>query len=355
MNALELPGDAAAHLALPGRFLRAAPLGAGHINETFLAEFEHGPSLVLQKVNSRVFPDPERMMANIERVTSHLAVRCPDQRRVLRLVAARDGRPFWRDAAGELWRAYMFVEGTLVKETVGRAREAYEAARAFGTFQYLMSDLPGGPLHETLPGFHDTPARLAALEAAAKADLAGRAAGVRAELDGFFLRRSWGGVLLEAARAGRVGMRVAHNDTKINNVLFDADSGAGLCVIDLDTVMPGLMLYDFGDFVRTAVSATTEDERDLDKVSVRPEVFEALAQGWRDGSGGGVTEGERALLPMAGCVIAYELGLRFLTDHLEGDRYFRIHRPGQNLDRARCQLRLAEDIFARQADLGRYC
>lgn len=350
-----IPGEAADHLALPGRFLRAARLGAGHINETYLAEFEPGPALVLQKVNARVFPEAERMMANIARVTAHLAARCPDERRVLRLVRPRDGRPFWRDAAGELWRAYAFVEGSLVKETVARAGEAYEAARAFGTFQYLMSDLPGGPLDETLPGFHDTPARLAALEAAAQADRAGRAAGVGPELEGFLARRGWAGLLLDAAHAGLVPARVAHNDTKINNVLFDAESGAGLCVIDLDTVMPGLMLYDFGDFVRTAVSAAPEDETELDKVAVRPEVFEALAQGWRDGSGGGVTEEERTLLPVAGCVIAYELGLRFLTDHLDGDRYFRVHRPGHNLDRARCQLRLAEDIFRRRAELARYC
>lgn len=349
------PGEAAEHLALHGRFLRASRMGAGHINDTFLAEFEGAPPLVLQRVNAAVFSDPEGVMANIERVTEHLKERCLDDRRALRLVRAKDGRAFWRDAAGELWRAYRCVEGTVVKDTVSSAREAYEAARAFGAFQYLMSDLPGGPLKETLPGFHDTPARLAAFEASVKEDRAGRAAAARADIERVFSRHAWAERLTGAARAGLVPVRVTHNDTKINNVLFDAASGKGLCVIDLDTVMPGLMLYDFGDFVRTAVSPAPEDETDLSRVQVRPEVFEALAQGWRDGSGGMVSDDERALLPSAGRVIAYELGMRFLKDHLDGDRYFKVHRPGHNLERARCQLRLAEEIFSREAELSLYC
>ncbi|MBI5594833.1 MAG: aminoglycoside phosphotransferase family protein [Elusimicrobia bacterium] len=352
---LHPPGEAAEHLALHGRFTRASRMGAGHINDTFLAEFEGAEPLVLQRVNSAVFPDPEGVMANIERVTDHLARRCPDERRALRLVRAKDGRAFWRDAAGELWRAYRCVEGTLVKDVVGGPWEAYEAARAFGAFQYLMSDLPGGPLEETLPGFHDTPGRLKAFEASVREDRAGRAAAAKAEIDAVFSRRAWAERLAAAARAGLVPVRVTHNDTKINNVLFDAASGKGLCVIDLDTVMPGLMLYDFGDFVRTAVSPAPEDEADLSRVQVRTEVFEALAQGWRDGSGGMISEEERALLPSAGRVIAYELGMRFLKDHLDGDRYFRVHRPNHNLERARCQLRLASEIFSREAELALYC
>ncbi|MDE2293278.1 MAG: phosphotransferase, partial [Elusimicrobia bacterium] len=162
-------------------------------------------------------------------------------------------------------------------------------------------------------------------------------------------------VLDGPARRGEVPARVAHNDTKINNVLFDAETGKGLCVVDLDTVMPGLSLHDFGDFARAAVSPVAEDEADLAKVTVRAEVFEALAQGWREGSGGAASDAERALWPAAGRVIAYELGLRFLTDHLRGDRYFRVEGPGHNLRRARCQLRLAEEFARAEPALARYC
>ena len=348
MNAL--PGDAARHLELKGTFKKASRLGNGHINDTYLAEFADGPSLVLQRVNKVVFPDPEAIMANIERVTEHLSRRCPDERRVLGLVRTLQGRSFWRDAEGEVWRAYRYQEGTITRDVVGRAREAYEAARAFGTFQYLLSDLDGPALRETLPGFHDTPRRLAALEAAAAADRAGRAAAASAELAFARAHADWAGLLVKAG----LPARVTHNDTKINNVLFEADSGRGLCVIDLDTVMPGLMPYDFGDLVRTAVSPAAEDESDLAKVEVRLDVFEALVQGWREGAGNALGEGEKALLPASGRVIAYELGLRFLSDYLDGDRYFKIRRPEHNLERARVQLRLAGELAAREADLRRF-
>ncbi|MBI3297286.1 MAG: aminoglycoside phosphotransferase family protein [Elusimicrobia bacterium] len=346
-----IPGEADRHLELKGTFLRAGRLGHGHINDTYLAEFEGGPSVVFQRVNRVVFPDPEALMANVERVTEHLAARCPDERRVLRLLRARSGRGFWRDAAGELWRAYRYVDGALTRDEVGRPREAYEAARVFAGFLYLLSDLPGPALSETLPGFHDTPARLAALEAAAREDDAGRSKEAAAELAFARANAGWAALLASAG----LPRRTVHNDTKLNNVLFDADTGRGLCVIDLDTVMPGTALFDFGDLVRATISPAAEDERDLSKVAARPEVFEAVAQGWRDGSGGGPSEAERALMPAAGRVIAYELGLRFLTDHLRGDRYFRVGRPGHNLDRARCQFRLAEELLRREPDLRVYC
>lgn len=350
-----LPGDAGAHLDLRGTFKGASRLGAGHINDTFLAEFDGAPAVVLQRVNRRVFTDAEGVMANIERLDAHLAARVQDEGRMPRLVRTREGRSYWTDAEGGLWRAFTHVPHSETKDVVARPWDAYQAARAFGAFQYLVSDLPGGPLAETLPGFHDTPRRLAALEAAAKADAAGRLATARSELEWALERRAWAGLLEDAARRGEVSAHVAHNDTKINNVLFDVRTNEALCVIDFDTVMPGLMLYDFGDFTRTSVSPAPEDETDLDKVEVRLDVFEALAQGWREGSGGLVTPAERALLPVCGRVISYELGLRFLTDHLEGDRYFKVHRPGHNLDRARCQFRLAEELARREPDLARLC
>lgn len=349
-----LPGAAGEHLDLRGVFKGSSRLGAGHINDTFLAEFDGAPSVVLQRVNRTVFTQAEAVMANIERVDAHLAGRVPEGR-MPRLLRTKAGRSYWTDEDGGLWRAYTHVPHSATKDVVGRPWDAYQAARAFGTFQYLVSDLPGGPLAETLPGFHDTPRRLAALEAAAKADASGRLATARPELAWALERRAWAGLLEDAALRGEVSTRVAHNDTKINNVLFDVRTNEALCVIDFDTVMPGLMLYDFGDFTRTSVSPAPEDETDLDKVEVRLDVFEALAQGWREGSGGLVTPGERALLPVCGRVISYELGLRFLTDHLEGDRYFKVHRPGHNLERARCQFRLAEELARREPDLTRYC
>lgn len=350
-----VPGAADEHLDLPGRFLRASRLGSGHINDTFLAEFDGGPAVVLQRVNRLVFTQAEAMMGNIERVDEHLRARVPEGRRAPRLLRTKAGRSYWNDADGALWRAYTHVPGSGTKDVVGRPWDAYQAARAFGTFQYLMSDLPGAPLSETIPGFHDTPRRLAALEAAAAADAAGRLAGSRPELAWALKRRGWAGLLVDAAASGAAPTRVAHNDTKINNVLFDSDTDEALCVIDFDTVMPGLMLYDFGDFTRTSVSPAPEDETDLEKVVVRLDVFEALAQGWREGSGGTLTGGERALLPDCGRVISYELGLRFLTDHLEGDRYFKVHRPGHNLERARCQFRLAEELERRRGELAKLC
>lgn len=349
-----LPGDAGAHLDLVGTFKGASRLGAGHINDTFLAEFDGGPSVVLQRVNRTVFTQAEAVMGNIERVDAHLAGRLPEGR-TPRLLRTKAGRSWWTDAEGGFWRAATYVPFSDTKDVVARPWDAYQAARAFGAFQYLVSDLPGGPLAETLPGFHDTPRRLAALEAAAETDAAGRLAGAKAEVDWALGRRAWAGLLEDAARRGEVSAHVAHNDTKINNVLFDTRTNEALCVIDFDTVMPGLMLYDFGDFTRTSVSPAPEDETDLDKVQVRLDVFEALAQGWREGSGGLVTPGERALLPVCGRVISYELGLRFLADHLAGDRYFKVHRPGHNLDRARCQFRLADELARRESDLARLC
>lgn len=350
---MRLPGDAGAHLDLPGGFLGASRLGSGVINDTWLAEFHDAPSVVLQRVNRAVFTDAEAVMANIERVDAHLAVRVRDERRSPRLLRTRTGAAFWTDAEGGLWRAYRHIPFSVTKDVVERPWDAYQAARAFGEFQYLMSDMPPPPLVETLPGFHDTPRRLAALEAAAAADASGRRAGAAAELEWALSRRGWAGLLTGAAARGEVPTRVVHNDTKINNVLFDSRSGVALCVIDLDTVMPGLMLYDFGDFTRTSVSPAPEDEADLDKVEVRLEVFEALAQGWREGSGAMATEAERGLMPVCGRVIAYELGLRFLADHLAGDRYFKVARPGHNLQRARCQFRLAEELARREKDLAR--
>ena len=346
----------AAAFEIPGHFVSAAPLGSGHIHATYLVSHQHaGRSLgtVLQRLNRSVFPEPARVMENVARVTAHQHAAlaregAPDaERRALRLVPPRAGGLAHVDASGETWRAFVFVEGAHSHDVVRGPVDARAAAEAFGRFQAQLVDLPAPPLHEVLPRFHDARWRLEQLLEAARADACGRLHEVRGELD-FVLRREGVVDRLAALRAaGRLPGRIAHNDTKINNVLFDDASGEAICVIDLDTVMPGLGVHDFGDLVRTAASPTAEDERDLSKVGLREDLFAALAEGYLRGTRAFLTEAERAELGFASRLLTLMVGMRFLADHLSGDRYFRIHRPGQNLDRARTQLRLVASMEER--------
>jgi Ser/Thr protein kinase RdoA (MazF antagonist) len=273
------------------------------------------------------------------------------ERRGLRLVATRDGAAAHVDPHGETWRLVEWIERTRSVERAASAAEAHETARAFGAFLRQLQDLPGERLHETIPGFHDTPARLATFERLLAEDRLGRAASVRPEIAALLDRRSLAGALAGRVAEGELAERPAHNDAKIANVLFDAASGEALCVVDLDTVMPGLSLHDFGDLVRSAVSDSDEDERDLAKVAVRRPVYEALARGFVEGAGAALAAAERALLVTGAEVIVYEQALRFLGDHLDGDRYYRISRPGQNLDRTRAQLALLASLEANEAAL----
>jgi len=333
--------------AVEGEFLSAVPWGSGHINDSFSVTVERRGAPVrylVQRINHTVFPDPLALMENVRRVTEHLRRRLGDARRHLTLVPTRDGAVVHHDPESGYWRAFPFIEGTETFDTVRSAATAREGARAFGRFQRELADLPGPRLAETIPGFHDTPARFAALAAAVEADAAGRVRAAGPEIEFALARESLGHVLTDAYAAGEMPERVTHNDTKINNVLFDARSGEGICVIDLDTVMPGLALYDFGGLVRTCVSPAAEDERDLSKIVVSREIHEALVDGYLAEMGDALTDAERDLLPRAGAVHTFEDGIRFLTDHLEGDRYYRVHREGQNLDRARAQFRLLERL-----------
>ena len=352
---MQQPGieSIAAAFAIPGRFVSAAPLGSGHIHATHLVVHEDAGRrrrTVLQRLNRAVFPEPAKLMENVARVTGHqqaLLARenVPDAaRRALRLVPPRAGGLAHVDASGETWRAFVFVEGAHSHDVVRGAADARAAAQAFGRFQTQLVDLPEPPLHEVLPRFHDARWRLEQLLEAARADACGRLRDVRAEMD-FVLAREGVVDRLPALRsAGRLPERIAHNDTKINNVLFDDASGEAICVIDLDTVMPGLAVHDFGDLVRTAASPTAEDERDLTKVGLREDLFAALVEGYLRGARAFLTEVERAELGFASRLLTLTVGMRFLADHLAGDRYFRVHRPGQNLDRARTQLRLVASI-----------
>jgi hypothetical protein len=289
-------------------------------------------------------------MDNIRRVTEHQrrklrASGLPEaSRRALTLVPTQDGAPFHRDAEGNVWRVYLFIERATGHDRIEHPGQAEAAAKAFGAFQQLLVDLPGAPLGETIPKFHDTRARYDALLRAIEADTHNRAAEVRAEIAFAVAREADTRLLLDHQRAGRIPTVVTHNDTKLNNVLLDDATGEGLCVIDLDTVMSGLALFDFGDMVRTATNSAPEDERDLTRVTMRMPIFAALARGYLSSAGAFLCALERELLPFSGKLLTLECGLRFLTDYLQGDVYFKTHRPDQNLDRCRCQFRLVESI-----------
>ena len=338
---------------LLGSFESGAPYGSGHINDTFALVYDQGGRpvrYILQRVNENVFKNGEALMGNIRRVTAHqhakLAASGASEasRRALSLVPAADGRCFHRDPEGGLWRVYIFVERATGHDRIETTAQAEAAAKAFGEFQKLLVDLPGGPLHETIPQFHDTASRFRALLKAVEADVCNRAAGVKTQIDFALARQADADRLLALQRAGEIPTVVTHNDTKLNNVLLDDATGEGICVIDLDTVMPGLALYDFGDMVRTATNSAPEDEPDVTKVHMRMPMFEALVRGYLASAGGFLNATEKELLPFSGKLLTFECAIRFLTDYLQGDVYFKTRRPGQNLDRCRSHFKLVESI-----------
>lgn len=339
-----------------GDFAGVAPFGNGHINDSYCAVFlEAGVPVrfILQRINGNIFKNPAALMENIERVTSHLAARGsgePDcDRRVLTLIPARNGRTWIVDAAGNHWRMFRFIEGAHAYEAVETTGQAFQAARAFGRFQRLLVDLPAPRLQETIPDFHHTPKRFAALERAIALDVAGRAIQVKQEIEFACAHQSMTGVLLDA----NLPQRVAHNDTKFNNVLLDDATGEGICVIDLDTVMSGLALYDFGDMVRTTTSRAMEDERDLSRVAMQFPMFEAVTRGYLAAASSFLTKAEKQYLGFSGKLVTFEQGIRFLADYLAGDPYYKVHRDGQNLDRCRTQFKLVESIERQEEKMNR--
>lgn len=331
------------------------PYGSGHINDTFAVTIDQAGAPVrylLQRVNRRIFREPLRLMANIQRVTSHVARELGGDgdaaRSTLTVVPTRDGLACATDDEGDVWRIYLFIERARTYDIIDGPGRAEAAARAFGRFMRLLEAFPAAELHETIPAFHHTPTRYNALLDAIALDAHNRAAAARAEIEFFLARARDTARLVKLAAAGRLPVRVTHNDCKLNNVMIDDETGRGICVIDLDTVMPGLSLYDFGDMVRTATSPAAEDERDLQRVRMQMPMFEALVRGFLDGSGGILTGEELEQLPFAGKLITLETGIRFLTDYLSGDVYFRTSRPDHNLDRCRTQCRLVESIEAQE-------
>lgn len=341
---------------LPGGFLSAQPHGSGHINDTYAVAVDRAGTCVrylLQRINDRVFADVPALMENIQRVTRHAVARAaggPDaSRRALSLVSTVDGQPCHRDAAGGWWRCYQFIERARSYDLVQTPAHATAAARAFGEFQRLLVDLPGRRLHETIPAFHDTRRRFTALQQVLAADAHNRAAGARAEIEFALRHEPLADVLLGLQARGEIPERVTHNDAKFNNVMLDDVTHEALCVVDLDTVMPGLALHDFGDLVRSATNAAVEDEPDPARVRARPEIFAALAEGYLSSAGSFLNAAEIAHLAVSGLVITFEQGLRFLTDHLAGDVYYKTRHPGHNLVRAANQFALVRSLEAQRS------
>ena len=325
----------------------ALPHGNGHINNTFLVD--SNPRVILQRINTNVFKKPAEVMENIMAVTAHLRAKITEnggnpQKETLTFLTTKDGLPYYKTAEGDYFRAYYFVEDVVCLEVAKSPEDFAEVAHAFGRFQRMLSDFPADQLHETIERFHDTPNRFAQLEEAIAADRAGRVASVQAEIDLCRKFQKYASAIVDGIADGTVPLRVTHNDTKLNNVLLDGETRKGICVIDLDTVMPGSLLYDFGDAMRTGASTGAEDEIDLDQVQFDLAKFEAFTAAFIEELGDSMTARERELLPLSALIITLEQGTRFLADHINGDVYYHIHRENHNLDRARTQLKLVCEI-----------
>jgi Ser/Thr protein kinase RdoA (MazF antagonist) len=347
----------AAGFRLGGDVVSVEPLGSGHIHETWASRVETGDGarrFVHQRINRSVFARPDQLMENIGRVTAHLREKIASEggdpdRETLTVVPALDGASFLTADDGAPWRTFAFIEGTRSYDAPTGPEHAYQAGRAFALFQRRIADLSGPPLHETIPGFGDSHRRFAALLDALAANPLGRADGARAEIEFARGRERLADYLVDLLDDARVPTRIIHFDTKINNVLVDERTGEAVCVIDLDTVMPGTALYDFGDAVRRGAWRAAEDERDVSDIRVDADLFEGLARGYLGIARSFLTAAEIDGLIPAAEAVAHTMGVRFLADHLSGDTYFGVQREGQNLDRCRVQFALVRAI-ERQSD-----
>jgi hypothetical protein len=338
-----------------GEFIDAAPYGFGHINDTYALNFEIGSHTqrryILQRINHNVFKDPVGVMHNLERVTRHLQVKIENLggdplRETINLIPTIDGLSYYQDADGDYWRGEVFIEGAQTYQIPKDPAHYYNAAWAFGRFSSLLADFPVNELAITIPDFHHTPKRFKNFSKALEIDPKKRVQQVQSEIEFLLNREAETSVLVHLSESGQLPVRVTHNDTKFENVMIDDRSGQGICVIDLDTVMPGLINFDFGDAVRSGSNPAAEDEVNLDKVRFDIEIFEHLAHGYLAAAGDMLTPIELQNLAFAARLITLEQALRFLTDHLLGDVYYRIHRPDHNLDRCRTQIKLIQEMEA---------
>lgn len=317
--------------------------GDGHINETYLVETATDTKYILQKINDNVFRNVDGLMSNVEKVTAYLGSRVQDYRETLHLLRTNTGETYYSAPDGTYWRIYEYVENSICLQRPESPKDFYESAVAFGRFQQMLKDFPADTLVETIPNFHNTPDRYRIFKNVLAADVMGRAAQVASEIDFALAHEDEASTLQQFLYQGKLPLRVTHNDTKFNNVMLDASTRTALCVIDLDTVMPGLSVNDFGDSIRFGASTAAEDEQDLKKVEMSLELFEIYTKGFLQACPD-LTPLEREMLPMGAKLMTLECGLRFLTDYLDGDHYFSTSRPGQNLDRCRTQFKLVADM-----------
>ena len=336
--------DIISMFTLEGKAVRCTPYGSGHINQTWLVETDKPHRYILQKVNTGVFPNGAGLMNNIILVTEHLRKKDPDPRHVLTLVPAKNGDLYISKDEKELWRVYEYVSGGICLDRAETPADFRLSGLAFGEFQRKMADFPAEKLVEVIPGFHDTPKRYGAFHTAVREDRMNRAKNVRPEIDFILEREKTAGLLMNLMREGSLPLRVTHNDTKLNNVMLDEKTRQPLCILDLDTVMPGLVANDFGESVRFGASTAAEDEPDTEKVHVDLKLYEAFAEGFLGACGTQLSETEKETLPDGARMMSLENGMRFLTDYLEGDTYFHIARPEHNLDRCRAQLALVREM-----------
>lgn len=345
--------EALSSFKITGECIEHKPYGNGHINDTFLAVFKEADGTetryIIQRMNHEIFKNPVELVENIHGVTSHLrkkitAAGGDHMRETLNMLESKDGNFYYKDSIGCYWRLYYFISGATCFDLVEKPEHFYQSGIAFGNFQKLLSDYPASTLHETIVNFHNTKARFARFLEVVKEDKLNRAKDVKTEIDFILARKADSEVCTDLLAKNELPIRVTHNDTKLNNVMIDDTTGVGICVLDLDTVMPGLAMNDFGDSIRFGASTAKEDETDLDKVSMDINLFDIYAKGFLSACGDALTEKEIDMLPFGAKIMTFECGMRFLTDYLEGDVYFKIHREGHNLDRCRTQLKLVWDM-----------
>jgi hypothetical protein len=345
-----------------GDYVKSKPYGTGHINDTYVVKYNQagtGNRYILQRINERVFAEPLKLMENIERVTKHQLFKLHQQgglnpsRSCLQLLPTIDGKPYFLDKEGKHWRMYLFIENAETFDIIETEEQAFAAASAFANFQKSLVDLPGERLHETIFDFHNTVKRYSDLEKAIGWDTYNRVESCKNEIDFAKKRSNIASVLIDLLKKGTLPERITHNDTKLNNVMIDNDTQDGICVIDLDTVMPGTVLYDFGDLVRSSTSPVAEDEKDASKVFLQLNMFKALVKGYLSEANEFLNKTERDNLVFSGKLIAYEIGLRFLTDYLNGDVYFKTGYDEHNLIRCRTQFKLVESIEENEERMSR--
>jgi Ser/Thr protein kinase RdoA (MazF antagonist) len=332
----------------------------GHINGTYFVDCEADGKkqrYVLQSINTSIFKQPDHVMENIVNVTGHIKKKLIAEGKdpvqgTINIVFTKDGHYSYTDEAGNYWRSYIFIEGDCHQSADSPALME-KVGKAFGHFQMQLSDFDASVLYESIPNFHNTVSRFADFEKALADDAAGRAAGIKDDIKFILDRKDKCSFIMDGIAEGRFPLRVTHNDTKLNNIMMDPETGEGRCVIDLDTVMPGSVLADFGDAIRFGASSAAEDEKDLDKVFVRLDMFEGFAKGFVEGLEGSLTEAEVRALPMGAFMLTFEQSIRFLGDYINGDTYFRTHYPEHNLDRARNQMKLVADMESKMDEMNK--